>query len=178
MLLPSQFMLNNVTEKEKYTIYPYCLQKNNVFSLDDIMKPIKIPDINPASLKEDSDFSMTAGDFLEVYGNQKNEWNCVITCFFIDTAKNIFEYIETIKECLDDGGIWINDGPLLFHWTDTDEVSIELSYEEIKDVIEQFGFEILEEKRHSTTYAANKNSMMNTNYNCIFFVAKLYKNKN
>lgn len=40
----------------------------------------------------------------------KGEWDCVCTCFFIDTAKNIVEYIEVISNILKPGGIWINLG--------------------------------------------------------------------
>lgn len=73
-------------------------------------------------------------------------WDAVVTCFFIDTAHNIIEYIETISKILKDGGVnflcysflnsfdllwlltclgsmfrqvWINLGPLLYHFADT-----------------------------------------------------------
>lgn len=41
-------------------------------------------------------------------------WDAVVTCFFIDTAHNIVEYIEIISRILKDGGvgsyyIWINN---------------------------------------------------------------------
>lgn len=44
------------------------------------------------------------------------EWDAVLTCFFIDTAQNIVSYIETIATLLREGGVWINIGPLLFHF--------------------------------------------------------------
>ena len=53
---------------------------------------------------------MVAGDFIEVYGQQKGEWNCVASCFFIDTAHNIVEYIELIYALLKPGGLWTNIG--------------------------------------------------------------------
>ena len=54
------------------------------------------------------------------------------TIFFIDTAHNIIEYIKTIYNILKEDGVWINIGPLLYHYADmSDEVSIELSWEEI-----------------------------------------------
>jgi carnosine N-methyltransferase len=40
----------------------------------------------------------------------------VLTCFFIDTAQNIVSYIETIATLLREGGVWINFGPLLYHF--------------------------------------------------------------
>jgi len=52
---------------------------------------------------------MAAGDFLEIY-KTPDSWDCVVTCFYIDTAKNVFEYLETIWNILKPGGIWINNG--------------------------------------------------------------------
>lgn len=39
-------------------------------------------------------------------------WDCVATCFFIDTAHNVLDYIETIWNILKPGGVWINLGKL------------------------------------------------------------------
>jgi len=66
-------------------------------------------------------FSMAAGDFVEIYGkksniNDDNRVDAVVTCFFLDTAPIILDYIETIDHVLKPGGIWINLGPLLYHW--------------------------------------------------------------
>ena len=83
-------------------------------------KVYSIPDINPNSCMDptNNDFSMTAGEFVEIYKKQKAEWNCVCTIFFIDTANDIIEYIKTIYNCLKKGGVWINLGPLLYHYAD------------------------------------------------------------
>lgn len=86
---------------------------------------------------------MTAGDFQEIY-IEKDEWNCVVTCFFIDTAHNVIDYIEKIWHILKSGGKWINFGPLMYHYSDISyEKSIELSYEQIRSVIEKMGFKFL-----------------------------------
>ena len=47
--------------------------------------------MNPYDLIDpnNSDFSMVAGEFVEVYSPQKGEWDSIVTCFFIDTANNI-----------------------------------------------------------------------------------------
>lgn len=41
-------------------------------------------------------------------------------CLCVDTAPNIVEYIETIYKLLKPGGVWINLGPLLYHWQSAD----------------------------------------------------------
>ncbi len=39
-----------------------------------------------------------------------DDWDCVTTCFFIDTAHNIIEYVERLWKILKPGGVWINFG--------------------------------------------------------------------
>lgn len=128
-------------ETEQFTIYPYVHSWCNNFKFSEQTRAIKFPDIAPCEAMNDLfQFSMTAGDFLEVY-QEKNEWDCVVTCFFIDTAHNVIDYIEKIYEILKPGGYWINFGPLLYHYSEmVYERSVELSYEQIKNVIEKVGF--------------------------------------
>lgn len=79
--------------------------------------------------------------WLQVYID-KDEWNCIATCFFIDCANNIVAFIETIYKILKPGGIWINLGPLLYHYSNVfDQNSIEPSYQVIKEVIQGIGFQ-------------------------------------
>lgn len=53
-----------------------------------------------------------------MYARPENReaFDCVATCFFIDTAHNVVEYLEIIHACLRPGGYWVNLGPLLYHW--------------------------------------------------------------
>ena len=68
-----------------------------------------------------------------------------MTSYFIDTGKNVLEYLEAIHSTLKSGGIWINLGPLTYHYTNVQgEISIELSLEEVQFAVEKIGFEILE----------------------------------
>ena len=48
---------------------------------------------------------MAAGDFLEVYKAYEYErhFDCVVTCFFIDCAHNIMEFIDIIHKILKPG---------------------------------------------------------------------------
>jgi ubiquinone/menaquinone biosynthesis C-methylase UbiE len=51
---------------------------------------------------------------LLLYFPRVEKWDAVVTCFFIDTAKNIVDYLETIHKVLKKGGVWINAGkPIL-----------------------------------------------------------------
>ena len=49
--------------------------------------------------------SIGMGDFLDIYTEQ--EWDCIATVFFIDTAHNIADYIERIYYILRPGGLWV-----------------------------------------------------------------------
>ncbi|KAF8821269.1 methyltransferase [Cardiosporidium cionae] len=137
MLLGSNLILNYAIKPKACLIYPFCLSTSNRKRHNDNLKSIRIPDVNPSDhVTADYDFSMSAGEFIEVYGKQKAKWDGVLTCFFIDTAKNILQYIRTIALILRPGGLWANLGPLLYHYAEmANEMSVELSWEEVKCAI-------------------------------------------
>ncbi|RZC45323.1 hypothetical protein C5167_038268 [Papaver somniferum] len=159
----------------EWTIYPWIHSNCNSLSDNDQLCPVSFPDIHPASVGITEGFSMCGGDFVEVYSDpsQEGAWDTIVTCFFIDTAHNIVEYIETISRLLVDGGAWINLGPLLYHFADAfgteDEMSIELSLEDVKKVAFQYGFQLEREKFIETTYTANPRSMMQNRYSAAFW---------
>ncbi len=93
------------------------------------------------------------------------------TCFFLDTANNVFEYVDTICTTLKSGGVWANFGPLLFHYRDMQEqVSVEVSWEVLRAYIAK-SFTFAEEAMVQTTYCHDPKSDMGVTYNCISFVA-------
>ncbi|CAH1789883.1 unnamed protein product, partial [Owenia fusiformis] len=173
MLFTSNFILNSCNDTDCFTLYPWVHQWCNNKKSADQTRPITFPDVNPAAIAPGSDFTMAAGDFLEVY-NEKEHWDCVATVFFIDTAHNVITYLERIWHILKPGGVWINLGPLLYHFADlTNEESIELSYEDLKHVIEKIGFKYLKEDTNvASTYTQNPRSMLKYEYESVFFVVQ------
>jgi len=102
-------------------------------------------------------------------------WDAVVTCFFLDTAHNIVEYIEIISKVLKDGGVWINLGPLLYDFSDMtpdDDMSIELSLEDVKKVAYHYGFVMEVEKMIETTFSANMRAMMQNQYRAAFWTMR------
>ncbi|KAF8523696.1 N2227-domain-containing protein [Hysterangium stoloniferum] len=184
MLLTSYFMLNRTERLHEHTIYPYIHSFTNNLCAEDLLRPVTIPDVLPSDLPEGSDFSLVAGDFEEIYGAQENDarghesqvgkWNAVLTCFFIDTAKNIINYLRILHRILVPGGVWINLGPLLWHFenNNTGDVSIEVDLEELKTLARKIGFEFTRERRIDTTYTSDKKSMLGYVYKAEFWVAK------
>ncbi|KAI9097376.1 N2227-domain-containing protein [Phlyctochytrium arcticum] len=174
MLLGSNFILNKCVPLQFLKIYPWIHTFSNSHNNDSILRAVKIPDVVPGDLPSTADFSMVAGDFCEVYGDesQKGMWDVIVTCFFVDTAKNIVEYLEIIKNALKPGGVWINLGPLLYHWEGmSNDVSVELTLEELKALATSFGFKIENERSIKTTYTGNSTGMLKYVYECDYFCA-------
>lgn len=174
MLLGSHLILNMCHESNLFTIYPFIFCTGSRTSKDDHLRAIKIPEVSPMKcLNQDSAMSMTAGEFVQIYDAQEHysQWDAILTAFFIDTAKNIFLYIRTIANLLREGGLWVNLGPLLFHYAEVEqEISIELSWEEVRPAILKY-FTIDEETTRVAQYTSKPGSLCGTRYNCLFFVA-------
>lgn len=169
MLLPSEWILNSGTSERPLTVYPWILPFSNHRRIHDQFRPVQFPDVTP---KCGGAMSMTAGDFLQVYPPlDEPEWDAIVTCFFIDTAKNVIEYIRRISHLLKPNGLWINHGPLLYHFEGSPtDCSIELTLEEIKQVAHSFGLSVLEETSTACSYTQNHRSMHKTVYQCSFIV--------
>jgi len=225
MLLASDFILNGCTSDKPFAISPYLDASRNVCRSDDVVRRLFVPDIDPYAAmqghtnvpnttNEDGDdntnvtvdvhtnddipdFSVAAGEFVSIYSKaeQFNQWDAVASCFFLDTAPNIIQYIQVIHNLLKPNGLLINFGPLHYHWSgptyrpentshqqyihtydQLDErylQSIELSWEDLREVLYNVGFEIVEERLGlMSRYTADTRSFMNTDYRCVYFVAR------
>ncbi|KAF3199322.1 hypothetical protein TWF679_001540 [Orbilia oligospora] len=87
-----------------------------------------------------SNVILVEGDFTTVFKDSKDKFDVVITHFFIDTARNLMSYFETISSLLAPGGYWINFGPLLYGtgpW-------VQLALDEILTVTEDMGFQFVD----------------------------------
>ncbi|CAD2097714.1 N2227-like protein, putative [Plasmodium vinckei] len=172
MLLSSNFILNYYNQKDSLHIQPYCINTLNRKKRDDHLKIINLPDVNTYNKDVlNSEFSMCAGELVEVYYDEKEQFDGILTCFFLDTAKNIFVYIRTFANILKPNSLWSNIGPLLFHYAEMpNEMSIELAWDEIKFIISKW-FTIVDEQWIDNYYTTNIDSMMQVQYHCIFFNA-------
>lgn len=71
MLIASNYLLNMTNRKQEFTIYPFIHNLSNNFTESQLFQTVNIPDIHPSEfLTSESDFSMTAGEFVEVYLKQ------------------------------------------------------------------------------------------------------------
>lgn len=206
-IMASNFLLN-YAGREAHTLYPWALSFSNHLNRENQLQAVRIPDISPAEESTRSDqapkgaMSMSAGDFCVVYRRPEYEssFDAVATCFFIDTAPNVINYVETVKHILRPGGVWVNLGPLLWHFESTptpaekeqardldqgkpdtaplgigDPGSFELSNDEVLALLTQFNFEV-EEVEHiehaAAGYIQDRKSMLQNIYRPVFWQAR------
>lgn len=128
-LFASYYILNAIPAGKQYNLYPWATHFSNRVSRKDQLRCVEIPDVHPetalnaASVNQRihafARMSMSASDFTVLYSDadHRDKYDAVCTVFFIDTAPNVLRYIETIRNCLKPGGLWINVGPLLWHFS-------------------------------------------------------------
>lgn len=191
MLAASNHLLNHTESIGQYEIAPFVHSFSNHFSDKDMLRRVDVPDIVPSETLKDASFSMATGEFVESFGgaDSTSTFECIVTCFFIDTAHNVVEYIETVRNLLKDRGLWINLGPSLWHHehgqdrhghSAFDEEgrfvgSIELSTGDVMSLIEKMGFVIEQQDRVSTPYMGDAKGMLEHIYHAQLFTARLHK---
>ena len=207
-MIASNWILNHTIQGETYDFHPFVTDYSNVVSRDDQLRVVKVPDIHPGTLLEEASRSvrvpcaqrldMVAGDFITAYNNEssKGDFDAVVTMFFIDTAPNLIRYIETVRNCLKSGGVWINLGPLLWHWEDRAPTrngqertvrdsqressgieapgSFELTNEEVLLLVGQMGFNVEKQeiRNDGVGYIHNAESMLHNTYRNAHWVAR------
>lgn len=145
MLIMSMYLLNGGLKENQKKIYPFIHTFSHWKSRADQLKPIFIPDFNVhEQLTQNDQMAMSSGSFIDCYGSNdrirasktysvspamkltraqmESAFDVVITSFFIDTASNIIDYLHSISHVLSPNGIWINFGPLLYHFECDDQV--------------------------------------------------------
>lgn len=112
---------------------------------------ILCPDVS--LIPTEASLSFTLTDFVHL-PMTPGSYDVVVTCFFIDTATNIFDYIQTIHKALSaaaaaggnnnneggggGGGMWINVGPIQWHRN----AQLFPSGDELRAMITNMGFVI------------------------------------
>jgi carnosine N-methyltransferase len=211
-LMASSLVLNHTQQAGQFKIAPFALSCSNHISRTNQVQTVQIPDVHPSSVLGSASgsevpasarMSMATGDFCVLYSQAeyKETFDAVATVFFIDTAPNVIRYIESVRNCLKLGGLWINLGPLLWHnapqKNDEDESeerrmkraevadagigdpgSVELTNEEVLALVEHFGFTIEQQEcgAFETGYITNPKSMLQSNYRPAFWIARLREN--
>ncbi|KAL6232409.1 hypothetical protein BDW75DRAFT_247193 [Aspergillus navahoensis] len=119
------------------TYHPYIDWWSHHATTSDMQRGVPFPDFSPWPSSK-TNVVMVEGDFTTVFDeSDSGTYDIIVTLFFIDTARNLMSYLETIYRLLKPGGTWINLGPLLYGtgpW-------LQLSVDEILKLSEALGFE-------------------------------------
>jgi SAM-dependent methyltransferase len=121
---------------ETETFRPYIDWWSYQPSMQELEHEIRYPDVAINA----SDVLLIEGDFNILFENATASYDAVVTLFFIDTAQNMLDYLDTIKSVLKPGGIWINLGSFLYGASPF----LHLSVQDFVDVAERMGFEFLD----------------------------------
>ena len=141
---------NQKKKKKKIQLHPFTFDYMvNELDTKYRFQSVTIPDVDTIHIPHDN-LSFTVGDFVQIYSQEsyRETVDAVVTCFFLDTATNLFEYILTIQNVLKrgnntknggGGGIWIHVGPVQWHG----QAQIAPSVEELHRLFQQLNFTIL-----------------------------------
>lgn len=202
-LLASSWVLNHTNGTQQHALHPFALHFSNVKSRAQQLRKVMIPDVHPGTAIAEAaqwgdtsglgSMSMSAADFVVLYAQPSNHqaFHAVTTVFFIDTAPNLIRYIEAIHHCLKPDGLWINVGPLLWHFEDShprkgggeddsagigEPGNVELTEEEVLLLVEHMGFHLEKRPdagdRQSCGYIQDGESMLQNLYYPSHWVAR------
>ncbi len=132
-MLVSYRFIESRAAPDSIIFHPFIDGLSHHATTTDMARPIRAPQkqVHPSNVL------MVEGDFTEVFSDMIGEYDVIITHFFIDTARNLMSYFDTIHRLLRKGGYWINFGPLLYG----SGPFVQLSLDEIVLVSEAMGFE-------------------------------------
>lgn len=121
---------------ESSSFHPFIDSWSHHVTNADMFRGVSFPDVRVNA----SSVLLVEGDFVSEFQGRKEEHDAVVTHFFIDTARNVMSYFDTIHATLKPGGYWVNFGPLLWGTAPF----VQLSLEEIVSIAESMGFEFID----------------------------------
>lgn len=157
MHLGNQFLKKR--GQNPYHIYPFVHEQSHHRSEIGQLRPVLIPD--DPQLLSDHQPILVQGDFTKMTPEEYGQFDALVTIFFIDTAENLFDYLDAIYRMLKPGGLWINYGPL--KWGTAPKVA--LTMEELQSIMENSGKWKIEQRfedKHS--YNGDPQALWNAYY--------------
>ena len=174
-LLIDNYFFNVMPQENVGHFHPMCHSFTCLLNSEGPSKKYVFPDVNiRKSLGENNVENLTLiyGDFAKIYKQKPSTFDCLITVFFLDSARNIIDWLQTIYNTLKKGGIWINFGPLDYESANSYyEPCIELTWEDVKAVMLKLGFEFLNLEFRPHAYCHIEGEIRKSVYDCIFFTA-------
>ena len=163
----------NYSKKNENCICPRISSFCSSFTEDSVTRKHYFPDVD---INEDlknvkkENFTITKRDFETEYENKKDLFDCVITPFSTEEARNIINFTEIINNVLKKGGIWINVGSIRNLYAEYG--GFDLTWDEWKHVILKSGFEIKNEEKLVLPYCQIEGHSLPYTMGTIFFTAQ------
>ena len=114
-----------------FPFHPFIDGLSHHRTTQDLLRQVSVPNVQPSP-----HVLLVEGDFNTAFNGQEGHFDIIMTHFFIDTARNLISYFDTIQRLLKPGGRWMNLGPLLYGTGPF----VQLSLDEIVGVVEEMGF--------------------------------------
>ncbi|KAI3402656.2 hypothetical protein KGF56_004537 [Candida oxycetoniae] len=182
-------------EEELYTVHPYIHINSDFYSTKSQFRSFKYKPIG-SNNKPESLITMNQ-DFLEFEIPNRDKYKniVVVSVFFLDTAENLFAYLEKIRQLtkpsgrngsFPERGYWINAGPLKYG----SAAQVELNADELAEVNKKMGwinassvysvYDPLQlgNKTGLVGYLTDKESMWQGYYGLNLFTSSRKENKN
>lgn len=177
MYICNQFVLNH---REDIELSPFSQYYSNQIDWKEQTRSIKVPlkDINTDNMK----LKPLLGDFRNYIPNRTRSLIdniVVISVYFLDTAKNVFEYLEAIESLSKYCGEelhWINVGPLKYGT----RPMVQFTVEELRKLKQIRGWkdvdsEVINKQPNLNGYVTNTNSLYQGYYGLYKFHSKYNK---
>ncbi|CAH6718295.1 uncharacterized protein CLIB1444_01S03576 [[Candida] jaroonii] len=168
MYLLNNFIYNNPSKNLE--IYPYIHNMSNFTTLKSQFRSVMIP-----TMVKPKNLNIHLEDFKFFEPKKENKTIVLVTAFFMDTAENIIDYIDTINELVKgyENKYWINIGPLKYG----SAPQVELNVEELRDVRMKMGWEDIDSydslsENVIVGYATDKESLWQGYYGLSGWVSK------
>ena len=165
--------LFNYSHKNEFQFCPSIHSFSNHYTEESVLKRYAFPDVDirdELAKAEAKPIKFMKGDFLLLYKGKTDLYDCIVTLFFIDVSKNIIEYVEIMHDLLKKGGVWVNLGCLDYYHS-RNHLSIDLTWDELRLVIQNYGFEIKNEVTGFVPYGVKQGSTVSDSYGTVFFTA-------
>ena len=118
-----------------------------------------------------------AEEVEEVLVSLRCSADCVVTAFSLETARNPLDAVAAVHALLKPGGYWINFGTTDYshsidHLGPNESACLELSWECLRQLVPQFGFEVVREDSVVCPFLSTGASMLERRYTCVHMVCR------
>lgn len=149
-------------------IAPFMHEFSHQVSGKDQLRTVPI-DLFPETAPEN--LTLHYGDFRALARSRPHAYDAVVTVYFIDTAENVFSYLDAIEGLLKEDGVWINYGPLKWGTAPLAEPTLM----ETVDIAKLRGWQLIEKFQGEDHYTGDPKSMWKAKYQIRGWVAKRTK---